>query len=599
LRKKNMIAVDEERKKLWKKSFRRRKKSARLFGQQADEQIEELLIRRFDRLVFVRRFVSLWTALFVFLFFSIVAQLRALGPHYQTLGPAPGGIFSEGLVGNFTNANPIYAAGAADTSIGRLIFSGLFKYDNNNKLVGDLANNWTLDNSQTRYTVNLKKDVKWHDGQPFTADDVIFTYQMIQNIEAQSPLYSSWQGTKVSKKGSYTVYFDLANPLSAFPYSLTNGIITAHAFKDIKPISMRTAPFNNKPVGTGPFEWKYVEVTGKTDADREQRISLAANGDYWDGRPKVDGFNMTTFNNERSLTAAFSNKQINAMSGLESVPDNLKNDKSIHVYNTPLTSAVMAFFNTSHPILNDANVRKALVTGVDRINVSNILDYPVKPVDSALLLSQLGYDPSVVEPLFSEDTANQLLDRSGWAKGNTNRTKDDKPLKLTLAAQDSPAYTQVAQFLQTQWSKLGVRTEVRYYSSDDLQKAVIPSHDYDILLYGISIGVDPDVFAYWDSSQASLSSQGHLNLSEYKSKAADQALESSRTRADAGLRATKYKAFLSAWVGDAPALALYQPNMIYVSRGPVFNYERKEANTSADRFYNVDEWMIRQRHQSL
>jgi ABC-type transport system substrate-binding protein len=157
----------------------------------------------------------------------------------------------------------------------------------------------------------------------------------------------------------------------------------------------------------------------------------------------------------------------------------------------------------------------------------------------------------------------------------------------------------VAHSLQDQWLKLGVRTDVRYYSSDDLQKAVIPSHDYDILLYGISLGVDPDVFAYWDSTQANVSSQGHLNLSEYKSKAADQALESSRTRADTALRVTKYKAFLTAWVNDAPALALYQPNVTYVSRGPVFNYERKETNTSADRFYNVNEWMIRQRHTTL
>jgi peptide/nickel transport system substrate-binding protein len=594
-----MIAVDEDRKKLWKKNYRRRKKSARLLGRAADEHLEELLIRRFDRLVNVKRFVIIWVALFGIMFFSTVVQLRALGPHYQMLGPVPGGIYSEGLVGNFTNANPIYASGAADTSISRLIFSGLFKYDNNNKLIGDLATNWNLDNSQTHYTVKLKKDVKWQDGQPFTADDVVFTYQMIQNIEAESPLYSSWQGIKVSKKDNYTVNFDLANPLSAFPYSLTNGIIPAHAFKGIKPISMRTAPFNDKPVGTGPFVWKYVEITGKTDAEREQRISLAANSGYWDSKPRLDGFNLTTFSSEHNLTTAFNNKQINAISGLESLPDELKNDKGINAYNTPLTSEVMAFFNTSHPILDDVNVRKALVTGVDRSSISNLLEYPVKATNSPLLPEQVGYDPSVVEPSYNQDLASQYLDKAGWVSGDTNRSKDGKPLKLSIAAQDTPAYTQVAQYLQTQWSKLGIRTDVRYYGNDDLQKAVIPAHDYDILLYGINIGVDPDVFAYWDSSQASISSQGHLNLSEYKSKAADQALESARTRADAQLRVTKYKAFLTAWTNDAPALALYQPNMLYISRGPVFNYERKETNTSADRFYNVNEWMIRQRHTTL
>jgi peptide/nickel transport system substrate-binding protein len=594
-----MITVDDDKKRLWKKNYRKRKKNALMLGHQADEHIEELLIRRFDRLVSVKRFVILWLMFFGFLFFGVVVQLRALGPHYQTLKPVPGGIFSEGLVGNFTNANPIYATGAADLSTSRLIFSGLFKYNNDNQLTGDLAKNYTLDESQTRYTVNLKKDIHWHDGEPFTAEDVVFTYQMIQTIEAQSPLYSSWQGIKVTKKDNYTVYFDLANPLSAFPYSLTNGIIPAHSFKGISPVSMRTAPFNSRPVGTGPFEWKYVEVTGKTDSNREQRISMAANGNYWDGKPRLDGFNLLVFSSEQNLISAFNNKQMNAMSGLDSVQDYFKNDKSIHIYNTPLSSAVMTFFNNSHPVLNEPTVRRALVSSVDRYGVSNILEYPVKVVDSPLLSTQLGYDPSVVEASYNLDNANQLLDKAGWVRGENVRTKDGKPLKLTLAAQDSPAYSQVAKYLQSQWSKIGVRVDVRYYGGDDLQKAVIPSHDYDILLYGISLGVDPDVFAYWDSSQASLSSQGHLNLSEYKSKAADQAIESARTRADSDLRITKYKVFLNAWVSDAPALALYQPNMIYVSRGPVFNYERKEANRSTDRFYNVNEWMIRQRHQTL
>jgi len=594
-----MIAVDEEKKRLWKKNYRRRKRNASKLGRHADEQFEELLIRRFDRLVSVRRFVMVWTLLFLALFFGVVMQLRALGPYYETLRPAPGGIFSEGLVGNFTNANPIYASGAADTSISHLIFSGLFKYDTNNKLTGDLATGYSINDAQTRYTINLRKNVTWQNGRPFTADDVVFTYQMIQNIEAQSPFYSSWQGIKVTKHGNNTVYFDLVNPLSSFPYSLTNGIIPAQSFKGIRPAEMRTAPFNNAPIGTGPFEWKFVEVTGKTDIDREQRISLAANNNYWDGQPKLDGFNLTTFSSDHNLIAAFNNKQINAMSGLESVPDNIKNDHNVHIYNTPLSGEVMAFFNNSHPILSDPNVRKALVQAVNHDQIDSVLDYPVKLVDSPLLPDQLGYDPTVVQPSYDQDSANQLLDKAGWTTGGSSyRSKDDKPLKLTLAAQDSQEYTQVAQYLQSEWSKVGVKVEVHYYSGDDIQKSVVPSHDYDILLYGISIGVDPDVFAFWDSSQASISSVGHLNLSEYKSKAADQALESGRTRADADLRVIKYKAFLNAWTTDTPALALYQPNTIYVSRGSVFNYDRKEANTTADQFYNVNDWMVRQKHAS-
>ena len=107
------------------------------------------------------------------------------------------------------------------------------------------------------------------------------------------------------------------------------------------------------------------------------------------------------------------------------------------------------------------------------------------------------------------------------------------------------------------------------------------------------------MFPYWDSSQASINSQGHLNLSEYKSSSADQALQAGRTRADAKLRAVKYQEFLKAWRKDAPALALYQPNFLYISRGPVYGYESKAFNSAADRFYNSDQWMIRQKRQSV
>ncbi len=592
--------VNEQTKRRFKKIFRKRKKNAAEIGRQADESIQKFLIGRYERLISVRRFVFLWTGLFVLLFFVTVMQLRGLGPYYQELRPVAGGIYSEGVVGKFTNANPLYATSSADATVSRLVFSGLLKYDNNNQLVGDLAKNWSLSSTQTRYTFHLRHNVTWHDGQPFTANDVVFTYHMIQNPEAQSSLYANWQGIKVSAKDNYTVNFDLPNPLSSFPYSLTNGIIPAHVFKNTQPIQMRSAQFNSNPIGTGPFEWKFVEVTGKNSATMQQRITLAAFNNYWAGRPKLDGFNITTFSDEQHLSTAFNKKQLNAMDGLDTITDSLQSDSSVHIYTTPLNSEVMAFFNNSNPALGDVSVRRALVSGVDRGQVTSQLQYPVILADEPLLASQLGYDKTAAQAAYNKTGANQILDQDGWVNsGNSTRSKANQHLEFTMAAEDTPEYSQVAQSLQKQWSQLGIKVNVHYYSADDMQKVIIANHDYDILLYGINIGVDPDVFAYWDSSQASLSSQGHLNLSEYKSKTADQALEGARTRADPAQRITKYKIFLTTWATDAPALALYQPNFLYVSRGQVFNYDSKQINSSTDRFTNVSQWMIRQRRQSL
>lgn len=594
-----MAAPGSPGKRNWKKAFKKSRRDAAQISQQADRQIEKFLIRRFDSLASVRRFIFLWIALFAILIFATLVQLRALSPYYQTLKPVPGGIYSEGVIGEFSNANPIYATSTADVAVSRLVFSGLFKYNSQNQLVGDLASTWKLNPAQNQYTVELKPGLTWQDGTPFTADDVVFTYHTIQDVEAQSALYSSWQGITVTENGPYSVIFKLKNPLSSFPYSLTNGIIPQHKLKDITPAQMRSAQFNTNPIGTGPFEWKVVEVNGTTDADKQQRISLAAFDHYAGGRPKLDGFNLTTFSDDQHLLAAFNKKQINAMSGLESIPDTLKKDRDVHAYYTPLTSETMAFFNNSVPQLADTNVRRALAEAVNRSQIPGLLSGPVKLMDEPLLPGQIGYTPALKELPYNAARANKILDQDGWNKKvGGYRVKGGEQLHLTMAAQDTQEYTQVAKFLQNQWAKLGVQLDVNYYSSDDLQSAIIANHAYDILLYGINIGVDPDVFAYWDSSQASISSQGHLNLSEYKSSDADQALEAGRTRDNPALRVIKYRAFLAAWAKDAPALVLYQPDMLYITRGRVFNYQRDSANSSADRFYNVQNWMVRQKHEN-
>jgi peptide/nickel transport system substrate-binding protein len=260
----------------------------------------------------------------------------------------------------------------------------------------------------------------------------------------------------------------------------------------------------------------------------------------------------------------------------------------------------MAFFNNSHAPLNDATVRKAMVESVDRSQLADTLGQTVQLVNGPLLKGQLGYDAALVEPQFNLNDANQLLDSDGWAKNDAGtRVKAGQKLTFTLSAPDTPSYTKTAQFLQGQWSKAGIQLQVRYYDNNELQTSVVGNHDYDILLDGISIGVDPDVYAYWDSSQASITSQGHLNLSEYKSTPVDQAIEAGRTRADPAIRAVKYKAFLTQWTKDLPALGLYQPNYLYVTRGPVFGLERKSANASADRYYNAGEWMVRQKRETI
>lgn len=207
-----------------------------------------------SRLGRVRRFIAIWVALIILLLGGLFIQIRRLQSYYLTNQPAPGGIYNEGILGSFTNVNPIYASGSVDSSVSRLVFAGLFTFNDKNQLVGELAKSYTVDARGTTYTVSLKDNLQWQDGKPLTAEDVVFTYTTIQNPDTKSPLASSWQGIKVAAIDKKTVSFTLPSILSAFPYSMVNGIIPKHVLGKVAPDQMRSVLFNtNSPIGSGPL----------------------------------------------------------------------------------------------------------------------------------------------------------------------------------------------------------------------------------------------------------------------------------------------------------------------------------------------------------
>lgn len=589
--------IDRATKLRWRRWFRRGKRQVEEVGLDAQEHLDKHLIGRLNRLVGVKRFVFGWLALLSLLITGLIIQARGLGQYYLTLQPAPGGIYKEGITGLFTNANPIYATGSVNSSVSKLIFSGLLKYDQNNELTGDLAESWTHDESEKVYTIKLRPNLKWHDGQPLTAQDVAYTYRAIQNPDAQSPLITSWQGITVEAPDNQTVIFKLPSSLSAFPGFLTNGIIPKHILEATSMGQLRSLAFNTtSPVGSGPFKWQAIEFSGSDSAQREQQIGLIPYENYHLGKAKLNQFVVHTYPDEKKLIDGLKSKQVQGIAGLVATPDDIQIDKDIIQHSIPLTSAVYAFFKNSQEPLNDANLRRALVLAADNKAMVSALGFPVILANEPILKRHVGYDPSLAQSAHNPEEANKLFDSLGWAKDPATglRGKDGKQLSLRLFSQNTVEYTAVAQTLQNQWRAAGVDVQVVLEPEDELQTA-IANHEYDILLYGISLGLDPDVFAYWHSSQADIRSASRLNFSEYKSPAADRALEAGRTRSEEAIKAVKYKPFLEAWRADNPALALYEPRFLYLVRAPLFNFEPRSINIGADRFNNVHNWMIRQK----
>ncbi|HVX24122.1 MAG TPA: peptide ABC transporter substrate-binding protein [Candidatus Saccharimonadales bacterium] len=576
--------------------WRKGQRQVEAFGSQAEQQIDQHLFRRFSRLAQVRRFVLSWAALLLLLIAGVVFQLLALSGYYQTLKPVPGGVYQEGVVGTFSNANPLYATSDVDTTVSHLIFAGLFTYNNHNQLVGDLASGYTVNSTAKIYTVHLKPHLTWQDGRPLTSADVRFTYQTIQDPDAESPLQSSWEGVRIKTPDARTIVFTLPDALASFPYGLTTGIVPQHLLARIPPVELRSADFNSvNPVGAGPFRWRAVQVSGSDPDSAEQQIVLAPFAHYQGGEPKLQEFVVRASTNQAQLVAAFKDGQLTGLEGIDGVPSTLKHMSGLTVHSPLLTAATMVFFKTSDGVLADRSVRQALVRSVNVSQLIAQLGYQTQVVREPLLPNQLAYQPKLTQPSFNLTAAAKRLTNDGWIQSTPGsvRHKGKQTLSFSLTAADTPEYRLVTRALQQAWSQLGVQLTVQLEDAQVFQSA-LNNHDYQAVLYGISLGVDPDVFVYWDASQADLRSANRLNLSEWKNTTASLALEAGRTRLNPKLRIIKYKPFLQAWQHDTPALGLYQPRLLYLTNGPVAGLGEHNLNTAADRLDNVQNWEIRE-----
>jgi peptide/nickel transport system substrate-binding protein len=584
---------------LTKLRFRRRlrkgQKRAEDIGSQAGENLNQHFFKRFEKLSLVKRFLFAWLALSALLIAVLIAQNLWLSRYYQTTQPVPGGIYKEGVIGRFTTANPLFATSDADATVSRLVFAGLLAYDQHGALVPALANDWTVDEKGSTYTIHLKPNLTWQDGQALTSEDVLFTYKTIQNPDVQSPLKSAWEGIEVTAPDKNTVVFKLPGGLAAFPTSLTTGIVPQHLLKDIKPSALRSADFNTvNPVGAGAFKWDAIDVKGNgTPQDTEVRVALNPFAGYALGEPNLKKFVINIFAEKQQMIDQFKAGQLNGIEGLTDMPKEIKNKKGMVTNNLTAQAANMVFFKTSSGVLADGAVRNAIVKASNVPEVTKQLDYAPRLIRSPILPGQVAYDPTVLQSKFDLNAAKQSLDAAGWAVGSNGvRAKGNQKLVFTLTVANTQEYRQVAEKLKQQWAKAGVKVDVQYLDANDFQNA-LSNHSYEAILYGIAIGSDPDVFVYWDSTQADIRSANRLNLSEWKNPTADAALEAGRTRVDPQLRAIKYKPFLQEWVKDSPALALYQPRVLYPTNGPVYGLTSKPVNSAIDRFNGVQVWQIK------
>jgi len=548
------------------------------------------VFKRWDNFREARRRVALWVLAIGIVIGATGLQFWWYQQEYRTTAYAADGTYAEAVLGPLDTLNPIFAKSSAEESAGELLFSRLLTYDPTGHLNFDLADSMKVSDDQKTYTLSIRPDARWSDGLYVRARDVVFTVRMLQNPATRATL-TGWNDIKVSAVDERTVAFTLPAVYAAFPHALRFlPILPEHALRDIEPSQIRENSFSAKPIGSGPFVMKLLQ---DVDAARSRKIlHLARNEAYYRGAPKLSRMQLHVYKDADSIKRALATSEVNAASDLPVLMATSVNHDRYTVENHPVNSGVYALFNTQTGVLEDQRVRQALQVGTDTAAVRGAISPRLPALHLPIALSQLSGDVPAA-PVYDTARAGALLDQAGWTLRDSVRMKDGQPLALNVVTTKNPDFEKALEVLSGQWRELGVTVTTSIVDPNDpaqnVAQNVLQPRQYDVLLYQLTIGGDPDVYAYWHSSQVT----NGFNFSNYKNAIADDALLSARSRTEPALRNAKYLTFVRQWLADAPAIGLYQATAQYVHTEGVHAIPDATMFVSAvDRYNTVQYWAV-------
>ncbi len=502
-----------------------------------------------------------------------------------------GGEYREGIASQPRYINPIIAqTSEADQDLVQLIYSSLFSFDENGKLVKSVASDYKVEDEGRRYVITLKQGVKFHDGEELTADDVLYTVQAIQDPTYKSPLRANWLSVEAQVIDQYTIAFTLKKAYFGFLENLTVGILPKHIWETVTPDKFLLSDYNLAPVGSGPYRYYNLE---KDSSGNILSIELRSFQNYFEGEAYIPKFIFSFYPDQETLLAAYAKKEVLGVHSITPGEEaQVREQKSTALYEIAIPRIFSVFVNNikSKPLAFD-EVRKALSYGTDReAIIREVLLGKGVPATSALLPFMDGFASDIETPHFDQAKANSILDEAGWKKGDDGiRSKDGTPLEVELTLPEWPEIQKTAELLKSQWEALGARVNLNQLSAADLQKNVVKNREYQALLFGQAAMLESDPYSFWHSSQKT---DPGLNLALFDNKDADQVLESMREELNPEARIGQYKAFQEILARENPSIFLYSPTYLYVVNGMVKGVNVKRVDNPAHRLSNAHRWFI-------
>lgn len=565
-----------------KKTLKKRgQKIARKFSraslkasEEGREHIRENIVQRISHIRNIKLLIFEWILLISALIMLAVAQAVWFGDSYAVDTFVDGGSYTEATIGRVNSMNPLFATTSSEKVLSRLMFATLTNNDYSGNPGLGLAESVKVSEGGKVWTLKLREGLSWSDGEPITNEDVMYTIELIKNPAANSIYDANLENVKVRENENHEIVFTLPSEYVDFISALSFPVVPKHQLEDAEAKNLIEDDFSTEPVTSGPFMYNAVQSTN----ENEKTIYLSANENYYLGKPMLNSFAVHTYLSKDDVVTAINTGAVTATAELSGAEVEQITSKSFNEKNSSISSGAYMFFNLSNPYLNKLELRSAIRQGIDlqeiRASAPN-----AQPLNYPILSSQISLASYPTLPARDIEAAKAKI--AGIANGET--------IHLDIATVTSGFLPRVSEAIAENLRALGIDASVTTYAENqDFVTNIISKRNYDILVYEIELGADPDPLPYYHSSQATASG---LNLSNYRNTLVDDLLIGARETMDLQLREKKYESFINYWVNDIPAIGLYQPNMTYIYNKNVRAFGNDvRLVTALDRFVDIDSW---------
>jgi peptide/nickel transport system substrate-binding protein len=506
-------------------------------------------------------------------------------------GPVQGGQVVEAVAGTPGPLNPLFEEGVNEKEIDSLIYQGLTMVKPNQQVGGLLARSWTVSDDGTAYTFDLRPGVRWADGAPFSADDVMFTFGVLQSPEYQQPTDQYWKTVQVDRVGPLRVRFTLKAPAAAFPLALRQGILPQHVFNNVPVADMKRSPRSlSRAIGTGPF------MVGSISSDRHL-VTLDRNP-HASPAPHLDHFLFRSYPSLPDAIDAVSRGEADTVGDL--LPpgiSTLARRQDLNLMQIQTFNFTAVLFNLTPDMavyLQPPAVRQALSEAVDRQKIvrtvlggnADAAPGPIPPTSWAY-----ARQPAAKYP-YNPALAAKTMQDAGWKLDLQTGVlmRAGHPFQVELVTADASPNRPVAEAVRDQLRLIGVQVQVIPVSTSVLISKYLVGKQYQLALADFENGPDPDQSSLWHSG-APIDSINFTSVDRLPKQALiDKDLEDGQGKVDLVSRRTAYSDFQDLMADASPAIFLFEPHYTYVVSRRVGGVHTNPVIEPIDRLEYVTDW---------